>query len=60
MVANNGPHLDDRGMGGNRELHLHDAPNRDWFGQNSAESTLGDDEAAPVKVALFVITNSKG
>jgi hypothetical protein len=57
-VANNGPRLDDRRVGWDRELQLHHATNRDWLGQDSAESALRDNEAVPVKVTLLVIANS--
>jgi hypothetical protein len=44
-------------VGRNREPQLHDAPNRNWLGQDSPEPTHGDHKAAPVKITLFVITN---
>ena len=60
LAANNGPHVEGHGVGRNREPQLHQASNRDWLGQLCAQSTLGDDEAVPVKVALYVIANSQG
>ena len=57
LVANHGPDFEERLVGGDREAQLYHAPNRDWLGQASAQSTRGDDEAAPFKVTLLVIAN---
>jgi len=60
LAANNGPHVEGHGVGRNRDPQLHLAPNRNWLGQDSANSIVCYDEAAPVKVAFFVIPNSQG
>jgi len=58
--ANGGPYVEHLGVGRKCEPELHQAPDRNWLGQVTAEPTLGDDAAAPIKVAFYVITNSQG